>query len=243
VVLWPEHRQRLADGLAVARLEPAAGVAGVAAACAGLLAASAVAEGSLYLEVTRGAGPRERLPPAALAPTVFAFAQAHSHAAPASRLLRAVSVVDPRWARCDVKTVSMMATVLGKLAARDAGADEVLFRGPAGELREGGSTSLFALAGGRLHTHPLGARILPGVTRGAVLAVAGELGLAVAESPPRWEDRGRWDEAFLCGTLTGVQPLVELDGQAIGAGRPGERTRQLAAAVAADEAARVGPLG
>jgi D-alanine transaminase len=241
-VLWPRHRRRLEAGLAVARIEPAGGVDAVAAGCRELLAQAAVASGSLYLQVSRGAGSRERLPPADLAPTVFAFVQSHQHAPPASRPLRAVSAGDDRWGRCDVKTVSLMATVLGKLAAREAGADEVLFRGPEGELREGGSTSLFVLRDGVLHTHPPGRHCLPGVTRGAVLAVAPELGLAVEETAPRLAGRCRWREGFLCGTLTGVQPLVELDGEPVGDGRPGPWTRRVAEAVAAYEAGHRGPL-
>jgi D-alanine transaminase len=242
-VLWPGHRRRLEAGLAVARIEPAGGVDGVAAVCRELVAASGMVDGSLYLQVTRGAGPRERLPPADLAATVFAFVQAHAQSSPpAGRRLRAVAVEDGRWGRCDVKTVSLMATVLGKLAARDAGADEVLFRGPGGDLREGGSTTLFAFRDGALVTHPRGPRILPGITRDAVLAVAGEFGLAVEETPPAWAERGRWQEAFLCGTLTGVQPLVELDGAVVGGGEAGPWTRRIATAVEAHEARHRGAI-
>jgi D-alanine transaminase len=235
LVLWADHLRRLGDGLAVTRLEPAGGVAAIDRGCGELLAAAGVEEGSLYLQVTRGAGPREKIPPRELPATVFAFVKAHPHPEPASQRLSAISHDDLRWGRCDVKTVSLMATVLGKLAARDAGADEVLFVGPDGEVREGGSTTFLVVRDGVLITHPLGRRILPGVTRKAALAAAADLGLPVDESPPLLAERTGWQEAMLASTLLGVQPIVRLDGEPIGEGDPGPWTRRLAAAVAERE--------
>lgn len=235
LVLWQDHLRRLGDGLALTRLEPAGGVAALARGCGELLAAAGVEEGSLYLQVTRGAGPREKIPPRELPATVFAFVKAHSHPAPASLRQSAITHEDLRWGRCDVKTVSLMATVLGKLAARDVAADEVLFVGPGGEVREGGSTTFLVVRDGVLVTHPLDRRILPGVTRKAVLAVAPGLGLPVDETPPLLADRAAWQEAMIASTLLGVQPIVRLDGEPVGDGDPGPWTRRLAAAVAEHE--------
>ena len=230
-----EHLARLADGLAALAIELPGGGERVAAVCRELASRAGLGDGSLYLQVTRGAGPREKLPPTGLPPTFFAFPSVHPHAPHASRGLAAVSQPDVRWGRCDVKSVSLAATVLGKLAARDAGADEVLFVGPAGELREGGSTNLLVRSAGRLWTHPEGPRILPGVTRRVLLDAARGLGLQVAETAPRLAERARWDEAILCGTLTGVQALVRLDGEPVGGGRVGEWTRRLGQALAERE--------
>lgn len=238
-VLWEDHLRRLGDGLALTRLEPAGGVPAIDRGCRELLAAARVEEGSLYLQVTRGAGPREKIPPATMRPTVFAFVTAHPHPEPASLRQAAIGHEDIRWGRCDVKTVSLMATVVGKLAARDAGADEVLFVGPGGEVREGGNTTFLVVRDGVLVTHPLGRRILPGVTRKAVLAVAAQLGLAVDETPPLLADRAAWQEAMTASTLLGVQPVVRLDGEPIGDGEPGHWTRRLAGAVAEHERERL----
>ncbi|HEX2163710.1 MAG TPA: aminotransferase class IV [Thermoanaerobaculia bacterium] len=235
LVFWEEHRRRLADGLAATRIAPAGGVAAVERGLGALLAAAAVEEGSLYLQVTRGAGPREKIPPPTLAPTLFAFASAHGHPAPASRPQTAIAHDDHRWGRCDVKSISLMGSVLGKLAARDAGADEVLFVGSAGEVREGGSTTFLVVQDGALVTHPLGRRILPGVTRAALLAAAADLGLPVEERPPLLSERAAWQEAMTAATLLGVQPVVRLDGEPVGGGEPGPWTRRLAEAVAARE--------
>lgn len=235
LVLWEDHRRRLGEGLAVVRIEPAGGVAAVERGCAELLAAAGVEDGSIYLQVTRGAGRREKIPSPDLPPTVFAFVTAHPHPEPASLRQAAVTHEDLRWGRCDVKTISLMATVVGKLAARDAAADEVLFVGPAGEVREGGSTTFFVVECDRLVTHPLDRHILPGVTRKAVLAVAAELGLSVDERPPRLAVRAAWREAMTASTLLGVQPVVTLDGEQVGDGDVGPWTRRLAAALAEHE--------
>ena len=235
LVLWQDHLRRLGDGLAVTRLEPAGGVAAIDRGCRELLAAAGVEEGSLYLQVTRGAGPREKIPPPTMRPTVFALVTAHPHPEPASLPQTAISHDDLRWGRCDVKSVSLMATVLGKLAARDAAADEVLFVGPGGEVREGGSTTFLVVRDGVLVTHPLGRRILPGVTRKALLAAAADLGMAVDETPPLLAERATWQEAMTASTLLGVQPVVRLDGKPVGDGEPGPWTRRLAAAVAERE--------
>jgi D-alanine transaminase len=220
-----DHLARLRSSLgAVGIPEPT----GIAAGCAELLAASGLATGSLYLQVSRGVAPRVHLPPPDLAPTLFIMPSEHDHAPSGARPLAAVTAPDWRWQRCDIKTTSMMGTALGKLRARDAGVDEVVFVSPQGELREGGSSSLFVVRSGGLETHPLDGHILPSLTRRRVLAAAARLGLAAAERPPRLDERREWQEAFLCGTLTGVQALVALDGQPLGG--VGAWTRRLGAA-------------
>jgi D-alanine transaminase len=196
--------------------------------CGDLLRASALDVGSLFLQVTRGVAPRVRMPPAGLDPTVLIVPAAHEFSAPAGRPLTAVTLDDPRWRHCDVKTTSLMGAVVGKLAARDAGADEVLFVGAKGELREGGSTNLFVRRDDLLETHPTDGRILRGVTRLHLLRLAAAEELPVAERAPLLAERDGWQEAFLCGTLTGVQPLVALDGERIGDGSAGPWTERLA---------------
>jgi D-alanine transaminase len=227
------HLARLARSLAAVSIaEPA----GIEAGCRTLLAAGGLRDGSLYLQVTRGAGPRTHLPAPTLRPTWLVMPGAQKPLAPGAQPLRAVILADPRWQRCDIKTTSLMGTVLGKLAARDAAADEVIFVAADGALREGGSTSLCVRQDDVLLTHPLDGRILPSITRERVLATARRLGLPVEERAPRLDERARLQEALLCGTLTGVQPLVELDGQSLPAG---EWTARLGGALESEQASAV----
>lgn len=236
---FERHLARLQTSLAAVEIpEPE----GIASGCRSLLASTRLAEGSLYIQVTRGAGARRHLPAPDMTPTWMILANDQPPLRPGESPMRAVSCADPRWQRCDIKTISLMGTVLGKLRAREAATDEVLFVGPGGELREGGSTSLFVRHRGRLETHPLDGHILPSITRERVLGLCRELGLAAASTAPRLDQRRHWDEAFLCGTLTGLQPLVALDGAPIAAGVLGEWTARLASALRSDEERAVGAL-
>ncbi len=226
------HLLRLARSLAAVEIaEPA----GIADGCARLLAATALRDGSLYLQITRGAGRRSHLPDPAMRPTWLVMPGTQPALTYGTSPLHTVTCEDPRWQRCDVKSISLMGTVMGKLRARAAGADEVLFLGPGGVLREGGSTAVFVRDGDGLHTHPLDGHVLPSITRERVLAAALSLGLPCVERGPALALRGSWREAFLCGTLTGLQAIATLDGVAIGDGTAGEWTSRLAAALQTEE--------
>jgi len=229
------HLERLAASLAGFAIAWPEGLEGEIAA---LLAAAGSYDGSLYVQVTRGAEPVRRHRPASGAtPTRFLLPAACDFPADpaAAGGLAAISRPDWRWRRCDLKTTALAGAVLGGLDAAREGADEVLFAGPEGELREGGRTNLFARRGDRLETHPLGPRILPGVTRALVLELAAGLGLPAVERAPRLAERDEWQELFVCGTLTGVRGVTRLDGAAVAGGAVGEWTRRLAAALAARE--------
>lgn len=219
------HLDRLLSGLGRIDITPPEGLE---LRCRQLVEACGPDTGFLYLQVTRGVGQRSHVPPRDLAPTVLILPSAPVYDPPARRPRRAVTAPDWRWQHCDLKTNSLMATVQGKLRMRDRNADEVLFVGPAGELREGGSTSLFVRRDDLLETHPLDGQILPGITRRILLRLADERRLPVVERAPLLADRDSWQEAFLCGTLTGVQPLTVLDDEKVADGTLGSWTRDLA---------------
>lgn len=219
------HLARLHGGLERVDIDPPAGLK---IACQQLVSASELDTGYLYLQVSRGVAPRTHQPPTDISPTVLILALAHNFAGPASRALRAISKRDERWKHCDLKTTSLLATVLGKIDVRDGEADEVLFIGPEGQIREGGSSNLFVRQDGVLKTHPADGRILEGVTRGILLELSERVGIPCSETPPLLHELDEWQEAFLCGTLTGVQPLVELDGELIAGGVVGPWTKLLA---------------
>ena len=222
------HLERLGTGLEKVDIpEPQ----GLELACRALVKASRLDTGSIFLQVTRGVAPRSHLPPKNPQPTLLILPMEHPYDPPAARPRTAISMLDPRWQHCDLKTTSMLGTVRGKLAVRDAQVDEVVFLGPSGDVREGGSTNLFVRHDDRLETCPADSRILPGVTRSLILEFAAILGYPVIERAPRIAEREGWQEAFLCGTLTGCQPLALLDRKAIGSETIGEWTHQLALAL------------
>jgi D-alanine transaminase len=233
------HLERLAQGLEA--LEIPLELAALADRLHRLIASNGTDAGFLYLQITRGAvTERRHLPPPGLRPTVFAFVEQRGFAPPAGAPQRAVTLADFRWRRADVKGTSLLATTLGKLAAARSGAEEVIWLGDRGRLLEGGNTNVFVRSTRGLETAPLSHRLLPGVTRGLVLEFAQRRGLPVLPRAPRLAERAHWLEAFVTGTVTGVQAVVELDGLAVADGRVGEWTRWLAEDLAAAEWAAAG---
>ena len=224
------HLERLRIGLRLAEIrEPP----DLADCCRRLITTAGVECGSIYIQISRGVAPRVHIPPSEIKPTVFMLAGEHDFSAPASRPMKLVTAPDWRWQRCDLKTTSLMGTVLGKLEVRRSEADEVVFVGPDGDLREGGSVNLFVRRRDTLETCPIGegepdGRVLAGVTRAALIDLARGEGIEVIERAPQIGELNEWQEAFVSGTLTGVQPVVSLDGEVVADGTCGGWTRRLA---------------
>jgi D-alanine transaminase len=189
-------------------------------------------EGTIYLQITRGAAPRTHyFPPAGTAPTVFLSASPFTpNKAQREQGATAVTYPDIRWSRCDLKTVNLLGAVLAKQHAVAAGSLEAVFIRD-GVITEGSHTNVFGVIDGQLRTYPRSNYILPGITRDVVLELAVEEGINVRETPIFQQEIGRLDELFVTGTTSDVTPIVQLDGRPIGAGTPGPITRQLGAAI------------
>jgi D-alanine transaminase len=180
----------------------------------------------VYAQVSRGAAPRyHAFPPEGTRPTVFAFARKTDPPPPAEGS-KAILLTDERWGRCDVKSVMLLANVLAAQKAKQAGAiDAILVRD--GFALEGTKANLFHVAKGILRTAPNGPRILPGVTRNAAIEAARRLGLAVEERAFTVEEMYASQEVFLASTTLWTQALIEIEGRAIGNGKPGPVTRMI----------------
>jgi D-alanine transaminase len=195
-----------------------------------LAARNAVAEGLVYMQVTRGPAERDFAFPAVQKPTIVAYARAlpvieHPRAAAGAT---AVMVPDQRWARRDIKSIALLPQVLAKQAARAADAFEALMVED-GHLTEGGAATLFLVQDGALVTHALGTEVLPGITRERVFALAAEYGIAVAERSITTAELMAADELFITAATAFVMPIVKVDGVAIGSGAPGPVTMKLRA--------------
>ena len=181
----------------------------------------------VYLQVTRGAAPRtHRFPSPPVQPTVYACAWAFSPAHPPEEGARVITVPDQRWARCDIKTVGLIPNCLASQAAREAAAEEAIFVRD-GVALEGTHTNLFAVFRGAVRTAPLTNYILPGVTRAVVLEMCADLGYEVEEAPILLDELYGANEIFIVGTTAEVTPVTDLDGRAVGAGRPGKTSLRL----------------
>jgi len=193
-----------------------------------LVAQNGIEEGLVYMQITRGVAERDFVFPAGVTPTVFAFTQPKSDAfrAACQNGVTLKSAPDLRWARRDIKSTGLLAQVLAKQAAKEAGCDEALMVKD-GTVTEGGATSFFMIKDGVLITRPLSNDILPGVTRKSVLALARDQDLAVEERTFTLEEAYAADEAFITGASTYVCPVLKIDGHVIGAGEPGPMVRRL----------------
>jgi len=152
-------------------------------------------------------------------------------------------LVRARVARSDpgAKTGGHLAEALAARDAAAAAAHEALLLDAAGQVTEGASSNLFLVAGGRLATPPLAAGILPGVTRGLVLALARAAGLEVEERPLGPGDLRAAQELFLTSTSREILPVSRLDGAPVGGGGVGPVTARLHALFRAQATERAGP--
>jgi branched-chain amino acid aminotransferase len=139
---------------------------------------------------------------------------------------------NPRSITAGLKTIAYTDNVVAWLEAQEASADEALFLDTDGHCSEATASNLFACVDGALVTPPLSCAALPGITRAAVMELAGALGMAAAERELGLEDLLRAQEAFLTSSLRGIAPLVSVDARPIGDGRPGSLTRRVSAAYA-----------
>jgi D-alanine transaminase len=133
---------------------------------------------------------------------------------------------DERWKRCWIKSIALLPNVLAKNAAVAAGADEAAFV-DLGYVTECSTSNLFAVIGEKLITHPVGTKVLPGITRQQVLEIADELGIEVDERAIREEEAPRADELFITSTTREISWVSRWNDTYIGQGRCGQITMKL----------------
>jgi D-alanine transaminase len=195
-----------------------------------LIARNRLVDGLVYMEVTRGADVgRDFAFPKGVKPTLVMFTSVKDIVnAPAAKTgIRVITVADLRWSRRDIKSVALLAQVLAKQAAAQAGAGEAWMIED-GKVTEGGSSSAFILTQDDvLVTRQNSTTILPGCTRKAVVALAEERQLRVEERPFTVEEALAAKEAFVTSASLFVQPVVSIDGKQVADGKPGPMARRL----------------
>jgi len=198
-----------------------------------LVAANGGGDLYVYLQVTRGAEHgRNHAPPPGLVPTVFAFCSPLPVDPPGliEHGIACITAADTRWARCDIKSVALLANVLLRMRAAEAGAAEaILLRD--GWLTEGTSAAVHVVIGGEIRTPPRSHALLPGTTRGLVEELAAAHGLAARSTPVSEGELRSADEIWLSAATRGVLPVTQLDGLPVGSGRPGPLWHRMRALV------------
>jgi D-alanine transaminase len=193
-----------------------------------------VRDGIVYLQVSRGAGPRDFLfPTSDVLPTVVCLARSVSPrrlAAAAEKGIAVATMPDTRWARCDIKTVMLLPAALAKESARGEGAKEAWFIDDKGYVTEGASSNAWIVdKEGRLVTRQVDHAILRGVTRTTLVDVLKRESLELVERPFTVEEAKAAREAFVTSATNIVMPVVSIDGQPVGNGAPGLLSQRLRA--------------
>lgn len=181
-----------------------------------LAAVSGVAEGTLYMQITRGEAPRTHAFPENARPVLIGYCTEMKRPfAEMQNGIRVITAPDIRWHRCDIKTLNLLPNVLAKQEAKERGAQEAVLHRD-GTVTECSSSNVMIVKDGVIRTHPADNHILHGITRAVVLRLAAELKLPVREEAFSLEELFAADEVFITGTTVEITPIAEIDGKPVG---------------------------
>jgi len=228
-----EHLERLEKSSAGIRMALPMSVAALSAEILQFVTRTKVRDGMIYLQATRGCSARNHVFPKNCPPTVLFYAR-HLSPLPAPGEgpgARLHTVPDERWKRCWVKSIALLANVLAKNEAVEAGADEAVFVEDDPKLgrivSECSASNLFVVKGGRVVTAPVGPKVLPGITRLVLAQVAKQSGVEFVERPVRLDEALAADEVFITSTTREISWVGTWDGKTVGNGRCGPVTLRL----------------
>jgi len=241
------HLARLGRSLRAMAMAAPMGDAALGLVARRLVAANRARDALLYVQVSRGEAKRDHAVPAGVRPTLVMTVRPFDFGARRRAVeggMAVATMADQRWARPDIKSVSLLPNVLAKEAARTAGAGEAWLVGHDGLVTEGGSTNAWIVdAQGVLRTRAADGAILAGVMRATLMRVAGEIGTAVEERAFTVAQALGAREAFLTSTTNPCVPVVRIDGAAVADGVPGPVSRQLSEALWGEIARQTGWVG
>ena len=187
--------------------------------------------GILYMQVSRGVAPREHMYDASLKPVLVMTARPISAERRMQIMKKGISVIsvpDQRWARCDIKSISLLPNVLARQSARNANVQEAWQTDGKGMVTEGAATNAWIVdAKGVLRTRPADNDILNGIVRQVLLDCVADLGLKFEEKPFSLAEALAAEECFSTASTMSVFPVIAIDGHKIGDGKPGEVAKML----------------
>lgn len=223
-----EHLQRLFESGKKIGMDIPYGLDEIKAMLEDLIQANNLTLGTVYLQVTRGVAPRNHMFPSSDVKPMF-VAYTREVARPEENMMngvKTISVEDIRWQLCDIKSLNLLGNLLAKQKAADAGCFEAI-QHRNGTVTEGSLSNVSIVVDGVVKTHPANHLILNGISRQVMLKTCEKAGIPFAEKPYTLDELKNADEVFLTGTTVEVMPIIEVDGQRIGNGKPGEITKKL----------------
>lgn len=177
---------------------------------------------ALYLQVTRGVAPRDHVFPDNTTPTAFVMSNPMKAVPEQYRRqgISAITLIDTRWQKCNIKAITLLPNSLLKQQAKDAGAEEALLIRD-GYLTEGSSSNAYAVIDGVIYTAPKDEKILPGITRDVVLSIAKKAGIPLVEEAVAESQLTTADELWVSSSTKEVLSITRLNGVKVGQGVPG----------------------
>ena len=220
--LMDRHLERMAENLAKVKIADPHGVAGWAKLVQQLVDRQDFENQKLYIQVTRGAAPRLHSFPEASEPTVFMFTDEMTILSDerARQGFKGVTMPDFRWLRGDIKSISLLAAVMGSEHARQHGATELIFIRD-GIVTEGASSNVVICKDGQLCSPVTDRRILPGVTVSLAEEVAAKIGMPIEHRDIAEGELRAADEVMITSSGKEIVAIVELDGKPVGTGQSG----------------------
>ena len=220
------HMTRLQRSLSELRIRMPMSLSALSVVLHETIRRNRVRNGLVYLQMTRGVARRDHaFPPPQTAPSVVVTARSLDRAKREIEARDGVSVItmpDDRWARVDIKSVSLLPNVLAKQAAREQGAREAWLVDDKGFVTEGASANAWIVTNdGKVVTRPADHAILRGISRTVLLDVIAALGLTLDERPFTVAEAYAAREAFVTAASQIVLPVIRIDGRPIGNGHPG----------------------
>jgi D-alanine transaminase len=220
------HLERLRRSLAELRISSPVGLSALAVIMRETIRRNRVRDGIVYVQMTRGVARRDfSFPPPGTAPSLVVTARSLDMAGNEQKARQGIAVVtvpESRWARPDIKSVSLLPNVLAKQAARDRGAAEAWFVDREGRVTEGASSNAWIVTRDRkVITRPADNGILRGITRTVLIGVIKARNLLFEERPFTVEEAYGAGEAFVTAASQIVMPVVRIDDRTIGGGAPG----------------------
>lgn len=230
-----EHIDRLYDSAKAILLEIPMGHAEMMRAVVETCRQNTLRDGYIRLVVTRGVGTLGLNPNRCKNPSVIIIAD-KIQLYPQELYDKGMAIVTVPTTRNlsnalnpAIKSLNYLNNVLAKIEANLAGVEEALMLNAEGFVAECTGDNIFIIKDGRLLTPPLSAGALYGITRGTVMDLAREAGIAVSEPNLTRYDLYIADECFLTGTGAEIIPVTKIDGRVVGNGKPGPATRSLVA--------------
>ena len=235
-----EHLDRLSRSAAAIELALPLPLAELALEIRRLIARTTINDGMVYLQLTRGQSPRNHVIATEIASTLLFYVRPLPVLAPPGQAppVKLMSLPDERWKRCWIKTIALLPNTLAKSHAARNGFDEAVFIED-GRVTECSASNLFGVIRQTLVTHPVGPKVLPGITRAILLTCAAELGIPVQERAMTEAEAMGTDELFITSTTREVSWVNQWNAQPVGGAQCGPITLALHQALAAKVAREI----